>query len=150
MNEMTIARASDAPAADAQGSPFAMAIDVSGHHILGDEPTEMGGSNLGPAPFDLLTAALAECTAMTVRWYARQQGWPLDHVDVVVEHEKAAAEGHPGKIDVFRKSVSVTGDLTEEQKARLIAVAARCPVQKTLEGAVQIATASGDASAAQA
>lgn len=144
MNELITAHVSDAPAAAAQGSPFAMAIDVSGHHILGDEPPAIGGLNLGPAPFDLLTAALAECTAMTVRWFARQQGWPLDHVDVVVEHEKAAVEGHPGKIDVFRKSVSVTGDLTDEQKTRLIAVAQRCPVQKTLEGPVQISTASAD------
>lgn len=130
---------------EAQGSPFAVAIEVSGHHLFGDEPPDMGGRDLGPAPFDLLTAALGECTAMTVRWYARQQGWPVDHVAVVVHHEKAAVEGEPHKIDVFRKTVTIRGDaLTEEQRARLIKVAARCPVQQTLEGTVRIATLEGD------
>lgn len=142
MTDVTIAHVSDAPPTQAQGSPFAMAIEVSGHQILGDEPSEMGGLDLGPAPYDLLTAALAECTAMTVRWFARQKNWPLDHVDVVVYHEKAEVEGHPGKIDTFRKSVSVSGDLSEDQRTRLLEVAARCPVHKTLEGAVQIATVS--------
>lgn len=140
MNGITTARVADAPVAEAQGSPFAMTIEVSGHHILGDEPPAVGGLDLGPAPFDLLTAALAECTAMTVRWFARQQNWPLNHVEVVVEHEKAVVEGHPAKIDVFRKTVAVYGDLTDEQRARLIAIAGRCPVHKTLEGVVQIAT----------
>lgn len=145
MNDITTAHVLDAPPALAQGSPFAMTIEVSGHEILGDEPLDIGGLDLGPAPFDLLTAALAECTAMTVRWFARQQKWPLDHVDVVVEHEKSAVEGQTGKIDVFRKSVTVSGDLTEDQRARLLAVAARCPVHKTLEGPVTITTVAGSA-----
>jgi putative redox protein len=95
--------------ADAQGSHLAVAIEVSGHHLIGDEPAERDGRNLGPAPFDLLTAALGACTAITVRWYARQHGWPLEHVSVEVDHEKAAVEGYPGKIDLFRKTV--TGEL---------------------------------------
>jgi putative redox protein len=130
--------------ADAQGSPLAVAIEVSGHHLFGDEPAEREGRNLGPTPFDLLTAALGQCTAMTVRWYARQQGWPLEHVSVEVEHEKAAVDGYPGKIDVFRKTVTVAGAcLTEEQRAKLVAVAARCPIQKSLEGPKQITTIAG-------
>lgn len=145
MSEITTAHVADAPAPEAQGSPFAMAIEVSGHHILGDEPPEVGGLDLGPAPYDLLAAALGECTAMTVRWFARQQNWPLGHVDVVVRHEKAAVEGHPGKIDTFRKTVTISGDLSDDQRARLLAVAARCPVHKTLEGPVQIATEAGGA-----
>lgn len=144
MNEQVTAHVSEA-----QGSPFAVAIEVSGHHLFGDEPPEMGGRDLGPAPFDLLTAALGECTAMTVRWFARQQGWPVEHVAVVVHHEKAEVEGQPRKIDVFRKTVTIRGDsLTEEQRVRLIKVAARCPVQQTLEGTVQIATLEGDTPAA--
>lgn len=143
MNDITTAHASDAAQAVRQSSAFAMAIEVSGHHILGDEPVEMGGLDLGPAPYDLLTAALAECTAMTVRWFARQQQWPLAHVDVVVYHEKAEVEGQRGKIDTFRKIVTVSGDLSEDQRTRLLAVSARCPVHKTLEGTVQIATEPG-------
>lgn len=148
MNDVTTARVSDAPAAESKGSPFAMSIGVSGHRILGDEPPEVGGLDLGPAPFDLLTAALAECTAMTVRWFARQQKWPLDNVDVVVTHQKAEVEGQPGKIDVFHKTVRVTGDLSDDQRARLLAVAARCPVHKTLTSQVQIDTAAPGAFAA--
>ena len=59
-------------------SAFAVSIEVSGHQLVGDEPLAKGGGDLGPAPYDLLLAALGECTAMTVRWYARQQNWPLE------------------------------------------------------------------------
>jgi uncharacterized OsmC-like protein len=69
-------------------SDFAVSIDVSGHKIVGDEPVDAGGKNLGAAPYDLLTAALGECTAMTVRWYALQQKWPLDKVEVKITHQK--------------------------------------------------------------
>src|SRR5688572_8620458 len=61
-------------------SPFAVRIEMGSHVITGDEPVDTGGGDLGPSPFELLSAALAECTAMTVRWYARRQGWPVEHV----------------------------------------------------------------------
>ncbi|MFA7439954.1 MAG: OsmC family protein [Sphingomonadaceae bacterium] len=129
---------------EAQGSPFAVAIEVSGHHLFGDEPVDAGGRNLGPSPYDLLTAALGECTAMTVRWYARHQDWPVDHVSCTVRHERKMVEGHDRKIDVFHKTVTVRGDsLTDEQRQKLVEVAARCPVQKTLSGPVQIDTEAG-------
>ncbi|MBM3617125.1 MAG: OsmC family protein [Alphaproteobacteria bacterium] len=122
-------------------SPFAVDITVSDHRIKGDEPEGMGGKNLGPAPYDLLSAALAECTAMTVRWYARQQEWPLDKVEVVLTHQKEAKEGQRGKTDVFTKRITIHGDgLTDEQRAKLIEVAAKCPVQRTLEGTPVIKT----------
>lgn len=74
-------------------SAFAVSIDVSGYHLIGDEPVEQGGGDLGPAPYDLLLAALGECTAMTVRWYARQQSWPLERVEVTLTHAKGTVEG---------------------------------------------------------
>ncbi|HWU03875.1 MAG TPA: OsmC family protein [Novosphingobium sp.] len=126
---------------DAQGSPLAVAIEVAGHHLLGDEPVAQGGANLGPSPFDLLTAALGECTAITLRWYARQQGWPLEHVSVTVEHTRMLAAGETTPHDRFRKSVTLTGPLlTGEQLARLHEVADRCPVHKTLTGDIRIDT----------
>ena len=116
-------------------SDFAVSIDVSGHKITGDEPEDAGGKDLGPAPYDLLTAALGECTAMTVRWYALREEWPLDKVEVKLTFQKI------DKVGVFEKQVIVHGDkLTGDQRQKLIDVAAKCPVQRTLEGKVEIRT----------
>jgi putative redox protein len=132
-------------------SAYAVDIAVSGYALLGDEPESFGGGGLGPAPFDMLLAALGECSAMTVRWYALQQGWPLEHVAVELNHRKldraalggddigrlptpgATGDRVPAKVDVFEKRVIITGEkLTEEQKRKLYDVAAKCPVQRTL------------------
>ena len=119
-------------------SNFAVDITVSGHRIKGDEPMEDNGSNLGPAPYDLLTAALGECTAMTVRWYARQHNYPLDKVEVKLSHQKG------GMQDIFKKEVILHGaDLTEEQRSRLVAIAAKCPVHKTITSSPIIETSGG-------
>lgn len=116
-------------------SDFAVSIDVSGHIIKGDEPIEAGGGNLGPAPYDLLLAALGECTAMTVRWYALREKWPLDKVEVKLTFQKI------DKVGVFEKHIMVHGDkLSDEQRQKLIEVAAKCPVQRTLEGKMEIRT----------
>ena len=122
-------------------SAFAVSIDVSGHHLIGDEPVAQGGGDLGPAPYDLLLAALGECTAMTVRWYARQQNWPLERVEVDLTHAKGGIEGKSAKTDHFTKTIRIIGqDLSDEQREKLITVAARCPVQRPLEGAPVITT----------
>lgn len=127
---------------DAQGSPLAVAIEVSGHHLFGDEPTARGGANLGPMPYDLLTAALGACTAITVRWYALQKAWPLEHVTVEVEHSKIRQAGAADAVDQFLKTVTIIGpDLTPEQHLKLLDVAEKCPVHKTLTGTVRIETA---------
>jgi putative redox protein len=116
-------------------SNFAVTIAVSGHTFTGDEPLAAEGGNLGPSPFDLLTAALGECTAMTVRWYARQHEYPLDKVEVTVTYHKE------GMQDIFKKQVHLYGqDLSAPQRERLIAIAARCPVHKTITGSPLIET----------
>lgn len=118
-------------------SAYAVSIEVNGHMLKGDEPVSFGGGNLGPAPYDLLLAALGECTAMTVRWYAIQQKWPLTKVEVRLSHQKV------DKVDTFEKQVIVHGDqLTPEQRQKLIDVAAKCPVQRTLQSDVVIRTVS--------
>lgn len=122
-------------------SRYAVAIEVSGHRLTGDEPEAEGGKGLGPSPYDLLAAALGECTAMTVRWYAEQQKWPLEHVELVLTHQKGGEGASSPRQDVFTKTITLTGpDLTPEQRAKLIGVAARCPVQRTLEGTPLIRT----------
>lgn len=118
-------------------SDFSVDIDVSGFSLLGDEPENAGGKNLGPAPYDMLLAALGECTAMTIRWYALREKWPLEHVSVELTHHKE------GKQDIFTKKLAIKGDqLSDEQRAKFVEVAAKCPVQRTLEGTPTIRTES--------
>ena len=122
-------------------SRYAVSIDVSGHVIRGDEPADVGGADLGPAPFDLLASALGECTCMTIRWYAEQQKWPLEHVEVVLTHQKGGEGAVNARQDVFTKSIRLTGAaLTPEQHRKLIEIGAKCPVQRTLEGTPLIHT----------
>lgn len=117
-------------------SPFAVQIEIGAHSFVGDEPISAGGEGLGPNPFELMTAALAECTAMTMRWYARQQNLPLEHVEVVVDHAKKLFAGSSAPVDVFEKTIFIRGAaLDDAQRARLLDVAAKCPVQRILEGA---------------
>lgn len=117
-------------------STFCVDIDVSGHAITGDEPVAGGGADMGPAPYDLLLAALGECTVMTVRWYAQREGWKLEKVEARLTHIK------DGKTDKFVKHITLHGDeLTPEQRAKLVEIAAKCPVQRTLEGTPVIETA---------
>lgn len=117
-------------------SAYAVDVTVSGHHLSGDEPHDAGGKNLGPSPYDLLTAALGTCTAMTIRWYALRENWPLEKVIVHLTHEKN------NKTDVFTKHITLIGEhLTQEQREKLTEIAAKCPVQRTLEGTPVIKTA---------
>lgn len=116
-------------------SAYAVSIAVSGHTITGDEPVSFGGGDLGPAPYDLLLASLGECTAMTVRWYAIQRKWPLEKVEVKLTHRKVDT------VDTFEKRVIVHGArLDHEQRKKLMDVAAKCPVQRTLQSEVVIRT----------
>lgn len=133
-----------AAASETGESPFAVRIEMGAHEIVGDEPVSAGGNGLGPNPFELMTAALAECTAMTVRWYARQNNLPLDHVEVVIEHAKKLFAGASEPVDVFDKTVFIRGSrLTENQRTHLIEIASRCPIQRVLEGTPMIITKPG-------
>ena len=133
-----------AAASETGESPFAVRIEMGAHEIVGDEPVSAGGNGLGPNPFELMTAALAECTAMTVRWYARQNNLPLDHVEVVIEHAKKLLAGASEPVDVFDKTVFIRGSrLTDNQRTHLIEIASRCPIQRVLEGTPMIITKPG-------
>jgi putative redox protein len=119
-------------------------ITAGRHKLIADEPVEVGGSDSGPDPYSLLLAALGACTSMTLQIYARRKGWPLEQVRVVLRHSQIHAkdceqcETKEGKISRIEKQVILTGPLTEEQRARLLEIAARCPVQKTLTSEVNI------------
>lgn len=130
-----------ATAAETGESVYAVRLTMGPHEITGDEAVDVGGGGLGPAPFELLAAALAECTAMTVRWYARQQNLPVERVEVSVDYAKKVLAGASAPADVFDKTIAIHGaQLTDEQRTRLLNVAAKCPVQRTLEGVPTITT----------
>src|SRR5687768_17577677 len=119
-------------------------ITAGSHTFYADEPREAGGSDSGPDPYSLLLGALGACTAMTLQIYARRKEWPLEKVEVSLKHSRILAEdcvdctATHGKIEQIERYISLTGKLNEEQKARLLEIAERCPVHKTLASGVSI------------
>jgi uncharacterized OsmC-like protein/esterase/lipase len=113
------------------------------HHVLADEPMAYGGTDRGLTPYQFLAAGLGACTSMTVRMYARRKGWPLRHVSVDVTHDKVhAQDAEVGltKIDTFTRVLKLEGDLDDTQRARLLEIADKCPVHKTLEQGARVKT----------
>ncbi len=116
------------------------------HHTLADEPLAYGGSNLGMTPYGFLSAGLGACTSMTIRMYARRKKWPLAHVSVDVSHDKVHAQDcegcdkSPVKIDQFTREIHLQGDLDSEQRQKLLEIADKCPVHRTLETETRIVT----------
>ena len=123
---------------------FRTDVRLGDHHLVADEPRSVGGRDLGPTPYDLLSAALATCTSMTLRMYANHKNLDLDSATVRVEHDKVHAEDcvdcetADGKIDEFRRTISLEGDLTEAQQNRMLEIADRCPVHRTLHGEIKV------------
>ena len=126
---------------------FRNQVEVDGgHRMWADEPEAVGGTNAGPTPYDYLLAGLGACTSMTLRMYADRKQWPLEHVRVTLEHEKIhakdceACETETGKVDRIRRRIALTGELDETQRARLLEIADRCPVHRTLHAEVRVET----------
>ena len=107
-------------------------VEVRRHRLTADEPKDHGGRDSGPSPQELLAASLASCTAITMEMYARRKGWELGEVVVDVDYEPAQ-RGSPTK---FKMVVGFPKELPEEQRERLMQIAAKCPVHRTLEGEV--------------
>lgn len=107
------------------------------HQYLADDLTDDGGTDLGMRPTELLVGALATCKAMTIRFYARRQGWQLDTAEVHCEMQAERAEGK--MITKIKSKIELSGDLTDEQRQRLLAVADKCPVHKILSGEIELA-----------
>lgn len=161
-----LARDGDAPRSETEaeawfepGSPFQVAgrigrrqyrteLSNSRHHLLADEPQSVGGGDLGGSPFDYLLWALAACKLMTVRMYADRKGWPLSELRARLRHKKVkavdvgfdpeSARESRGLADHIEVQLAATGDLTEEQRGRLVEISRRCPVSRTLKSPTKI------------
>lgn len=111
---------------DSEGT-YTCDINAGKHQMVADEPVPLGGDDLGAAPYQYLKAALGSCTAMTIRMYADRKKWAVQDVVVTLRHSRDA-----NKQSVFERDIRLVGDLTEDQRERLLEIADRCPVHKTL------------------
>src|SRR6266566_4195199 len=125
---------------------FAQEIIAGAHRFQADEPVGVGGTGTGPGPYDLLLAALGACTSMTVAMYARRKGWPLENVTVWLKHSRiyasdcADCETKEGMLDQIDRHIRFTGSLSAEQRQRLLEIADKCPVHRTLKSEINIQT----------
>lgn len=125
---------------------FVTEIKAGRHILLADEPEAVGGSDLGHTPYDFLTSALGTCTGMTLRMYADRKKWPLEEVRVHLSHDKVhetdceQCEEKNNKLDLIQREIEIIGDLDESQRKRLLEIADKCPVHRTLHGNIQVET----------
>ena len=125
---------------------FIQEIAAGPHTLRADEPLDVGGDDTGPGPYDLLLAGLGACTSMTLRIYAERKGWPLDRVSVRLKHDKihaqdcADCETKAGRLDRIGRELTLEGDLSAEQRAKLLEIADKCPVHRSLTSEIKIET----------
>jgi len=125
-------------------SAFLQEVVSGKHHLRADEPASAGGSDAAPGPYDYLLIALGVCTSMTVGLYARRKQWPLENITVSLRHSRIHAkdceecETKEGMLDRIEVEVDLTGSLTPEQHAKLMEIAAKCPVHRTLTSEINI------------
>jgi uncharacterized OsmC-like protein len=123
---------------------------IGPHHLIADEPLAAGGDDTGPGPYDFLLAGLGACTSMTMRLYADRKALPLDRVTVTLRHSKihaedcAECETKAGMIDQMDRVIAIEGALDEAQRAKLMEIADKCPVHRTLTSEIRIVTRQAD------
>ncbi len=125
---------------------FTTNMKVGSHFMIADEPKDFGGNDYGPSPYELVSAGLSACTAMTIQMYTKRKGWKVDLVEVHTSYAKSHAEDcencetDNAKIDTFHREITLAGDLDEKQKIRILQIADKCPVHKTLHSKTQVIT----------
>nr|WP_299343901.1 bifunctional alpha/beta hydrolase/OsmC family protein [Allomuricauda sp.] len=127
-----------------QEDGFTTQMKVGSHYMVADEPIDFGGNDFGPSPYELVSAGLSACTAMTVQMYARHKGWPLENIEVHTSYSKSHAqdcancEDDRSKIDTFHREIKLSGNLDTQQKDKMMQIADKCPVHRTLHSATQV------------
>lgn len=128
------------------GDKYTSEIKTPFHHLLADEPKDVGGDNLGPTPYDLLMASLGTCTVMTLKMYAERKGWDLKEIVTYLDHDKVHKEDSEdfekkgSKVSRFTRNLEIKGDLDDEMKGKLLEIANKCPVHRTLHEDIIIET----------
>jgi putative redox protein len=123
---------------------YALDISAGGHHLKADEPKDAGGADTGPSPYDLLLASLGACTTITLRMYADRKQWNVTNIQVRLSHQKihasdcAECQHKEGKIDHITRVIEIEGELSSEQRTRMLEIANKCPVHQTLTSATHI------------
>lgn len=131
---------------ESRGPKWTQDISTSEHKLVADEPEKVQGQNLGPNPYELLLSSLGACTSMTIQMYAQRKEWPVKKVRVWLSHEKKYVEDCQGcedkksKVDFIKRKIQLQGDLSEEQRQRLLEIADKCPVHRTLSSEIRITT----------
>jgi putative redox protein len=126
------------------GDAYRTDIQAGRHSLVGDEPRDVGGDDAGPTPYDFLLSALGSCTGMTLRMYADRKDWPLEETVVRLSHDKIHAkdcedcETEEGRVDRIEREIEVRGALSDEQRERLLEIANKCPVHRTLHGEIKV------------
>jgi putative redox protein len=126
------------------GTAYQTRIDNGDLAIIGDEPVSSGGDGLGPSPYELLLAALGHCTVLTILLYARRKGWQVSDVVIRASHERSVVEEVNGgelvrrKVERIVQEIALDGDLDQAQRARLMEIAGKCPVHRTMTGELEI------------
>lgn len=131
---------------EAEDGVFAQAVRAGRHVLSADEPFAAGGTDIGPGPYEYLLAGLGACTSMTLRMYARHKGWSVGRITVDLAHDKVHAEdcadceSRDAKLDRIKRVIRIDGDLDDEKRQRLLEIAEKCPVHRTLTSKIQIET----------
>lgn len=131
---------------EAEDGVFAQAVRAGRHVLSADEPFAAGGTDIGPGPYEYLLAALGACTSMTLRMYARHKGWGVGRITVDLAHDRVYAEDcaecekNDAKLDRIKRVIRFEGDLDDDKRRRLLEIADRCPVHRTLTSKIRIET----------